>query len=759
VPPAVQAPEPLLIQAWNLRLDALAHEVTRAFAAAGIESILLKGPSIVDWLYEKQEGRAYADVDLMVAPGDWNAAQDVLRDMGFVDGLAPLGHPRMESHTSHPWARAGIEIDLHCTLWGVEAPPETLWRTLSALTEERDVGGKPLRVLAPAARALHLALHAAQHGPIGDKPLEDLYRALGVLPVELWGEAASLAEQLEATGAFVGGLRLMPGGRQVVTALGIQEMASINAVLRAPSVPMAEGFEQLARTRGLRAKLRLVRAEMFPTKPFMRWWMPLARRGSHGLLAAYAWRLVWLTLRTPHGLLAWRRARRRTDAAPLNRGGHRSWMRIAFIGPCPGETGGAPNVGTHLLPELARAGIEVDCYLPAARSEIPASLLSEPGLRFVCEPQAWEWGRWYSRIPLLAFFTGNASRLLAQRRLVREMVMRHRERRYDVVYQFSQTEMPSLRRSARFLPPIVVHPSTHAAGELKWHRREAALSKKCESLGKRFLVRSMLHGRAVVQKRDLANVARVLGISRRFNEHLARDYEVPPDRLGLVPYPIDLDMFRPNGTRDASGGPLWLLFVSRMSARKGVEMVVELSHRLEDLAGRVRIAAVGGPTTWSDYRPLLDELNPRTAESHGNISREDLARSFRRAGVLLQPSLYEPFALTVGEALASGLPVVASDEVGAAEGVDPSVCVTFPAGDIDAFEKAVRDLVDRLEREDLTEVSRRARAEAERLWTPPEITRGLIEELARACGRSSDATPAARPTLDTAERTDVRQVA
>jgi glycosyltransferase involved in cell wall biosynthesis len=738
---AAKPPERLLIQAWNLRLDALAHEVIDAFAAAGIESILLKGPSIVDWLYPKQEGRAYADIDLLVAPWDWASAQEVLSDMDFIDGLAPLGHPRMESRTSHPWVRGGLEIDLHCTLWGIEGPPENVWSVLSALTEQGVVGGRPLTMLNPAARALHVALHAAQHGPVEEKPLQDLRRALEVLPHDLWGEAAALAEQLEATGAFVSGLRLMRGGKQVVTALGLQEMASISAVLRSPSVPMAEGFEQLARTRGVRAKLSLVRAEIFPTRVFMEWWMPLARRGRRGRIAAYAWRVAWLALRTPRGLIAWRQAlRRAARSVPAQREGP---MRVAWIGPTPGETGGAPNVGTQLLQELPRAGVRVDCFVPAARDELPDALLSEPGLRFFCEPQAWSWDRWYSRTPLLAFFTGNAARLAAQRRLVNLMVMRHRERRYDVVYQFSQTEMPSLRRRARFLPPIVVHPSTHAAGELAWHQREVALSRRCEPLAKRMLVRSMLHGRAIAQKRDLARVTRVLGVSRRFSEHLARDYAIPPDRLGVVPNPIDLELFHPNGSRAASRRPIWLLFVSRMSARKGVEMVVELSHRLDDLAGQVRIAAVGGPTTWSDYRPLLDGLNPATAEFHGNISRTDLASAFRRAGALLQPSLYEPFALTVGEALASGLPVVASDEVGAVDGVDPSVCITFPAGDMDAFEATVRDLVDRLEQEDLAKLAERARAEAERLWAPPAITRGLIQELSRACGRHGEVVSAA----------------
>jgi glycosyltransferase involved in cell wall biosynthesis len=734
-------PEGLRLRAWNLRVDGLTSEVTEAFEKADIAAILLKGPSIADWLYAEDSARYYGDVDLLVAPEDWEDAQAVLRGLGFADDLGPLGHPRMESLTSYPWIRGSMDnVDLHCSLWGIEASPEVVWETLSAHTERQRVGRREVSVLAPGPRALHICLHAAQHGLNATQQLEDLRRALASLPPDVWHEAAEFAERLEATGALVTGLRLLPEGRTVVGRLNLQEVMSVTAVLRQPSVPTAEGFEQLARTRGVRAKLALLRAELFPTRGFMEWWVPLAARGRRGLVAAYAWRLAWLAWRTPRGLLAWRRARKhieRTLGTPPDRGDK---LRVAWIGPCPGETGGAPNVGTQLLEELARAGLEVDCYVPAGQEELPRRLRSEPGLRFICEPQAWEWNRWYSRIPLLAFFSGNASRLMAQRRLVVQMVQRHRQRRYDVVYQFSQTELPSLRRRARSLPPIVVHPSTHAAGELEWHRREANLSRRCEPLAKRALVRVMLRSRALVQKRDLAGVARVLGVSRRFSEYLGRDYAIPPERLGVVPNPIDLELFTTNGTHATAKEPVWLLYVSRMSARKGVEMVVDLSHRLDDLAGRVRIIAIGGATTWSDYCPLLEDLNPATAQAYGNISREELARVFHRAGGLLQPSLYEPFALTVGEALASGLPVVASDEVGAIDGVDPSVCSVFPAGDTDAFERSVRELLLRLERDDMVAVSRRARAEAERLWAPPAIAARLIEELAMACGRNGNAS-------------------
>ena len=89
------------------------------------------------------------------------------------------------------------------------------------------------------------------------------------------------------------------------------------------------------------------------------------------------------------------------------------------------------------------------------------------------------------------------------------------------------------------------------------------------------------------------------------------------------------------------------------------------------------------------------------------------------------PSRYEPFALTVAEALASGLPVVVSDQVGAREGVDGRVCRVFADGDLDSFESSVRGLLDDLKSGERDGLSRIARGEAERLFASDAVAQQL----------------------------------
>ena len=296
-----------MLTAWALCVDRLTAELAEAFAEDGVPCILLKGPVIARWLYDDGSVRPYNDCDLLVPPRQLAAAQTILRQRGFADTASPLAHPRLDSHE---WARAEHHVDLHTTLIGIRAEAQTVWDELSSMTETEQVGGVTVQVLGLAARALHIALHAAQHGPEDEKPTEDLRRALLLVSEQTWRDAAELAVRLHAVAAFATGLRLLPAGAELATRLDLAKAVSAEAALRLEPVPLALAFEHLAGVAGWRARLTIVLRELVPTPAFMCWWSPLARRGRLGLAAAYCWRPLYLLVHLGPGFLAWRRARR-----------------------------------------------------------------------------------------------------------------------------------------------------------------------------------------------------------------------------------------------------------------------------------------------------------------------------------------------------------------------------------------------------------------------------------------------------------------
>jgi glycosyltransferase involved in cell wall biosynthesis len=406
-----------------------------------------------------------------------------------------------------------------------------------------------------------------------------------------------------------------------------------------------------------------------------------------------------------------------------------SSLRIAYLGPAPQQGGGVAGVAALLLDELLQLGHTIDCFVAGLDIRLPENLRERSGFTFVEGRSSFRYDLWYSRTELTKFVTGQAMRALAERRLAGELAVRHRAKPYDVVYQFSHIEVFRVGGRHR-TPPLVVHPETHAAGELRWLKLERALSRRCEPLHRRAAARGILGARTLMQQRHTKLASGFICPSRAFQRTLCRDYEIDPALTRVVPNPIDLTSFQPRPGLSRSDGPIRVLYVSRLSVRKGVETVVELSRRLDDLAGSIVIHVIGGRTQWSDYSRLLDDLNLRVASYRGSISAEEMPALMAGSDLLIQPSKYEPFGLTVGEALASGLPVVVTDEVGAAEDVSSQCARVVPAGDVEALESEVRLLVTQIQSGQTAQLRGIARSEAERLFEP----RNVAESVARALG-------------------------
>jgi hypothetical protein len=289
--------------------DVVTLEVVRSLEAAGIKSVVLKGPSIANWLFEEGE-RAYGDSDILVSPSDATSAGKILSELGF-EPFALKHLPGDRPKHSRPWVRKtdGAAVDLHTSLVGVDIPPKTLWKVLSARTEPMRLLDSEVTVLTPEARTLHVVLHAAQHGRQADKPMRDLSVALNRLPEEVWRGASALARELNALPLFGMGLRFLPNGRLLADRLHIPVATTVETALRAEgAVPLSLGLHWLIRGHSSRHKVVFVARKLFPPPEPMRASSSLARRGWLGLIASYPLWWLYLSGRALPALAAYWRA-------------------------------------------------------------------------------------------------------------------------------------------------------------------------------------------------------------------------------------------------------------------------------------------------------------------------------------------------------------------------------------------------------------------------------------------------------------------
>ena len=310
-----QTSSDLLAVARALATDHVSVTVDRRMREVGVRPILIKGASLVSWLYGDGIPRAYADADLLVDPAQIALAEEVLEAEGFATAEGEWGGD-YELH-ARAWVRKSdrTAIDLHRTLPGLrEVAPPRAWSVLDHRRERLEVGGGVVDVLDVPARLLLLALHLTHHTlhyPADTrKTEEDLRRAIARVSADDWRAALRLADELDATARFTAGLRLAEGGDEVADRIGAPPARLLEALRPGSAAPMALGFSRLATAGGARERVRIARQELLPAPSYLRFTSRRARSGPVGLVEEYARRLAHVARYLLPSYLAWRRSRR-----------------------------------------------------------------------------------------------------------------------------------------------------------------------------------------------------------------------------------------------------------------------------------------------------------------------------------------------------------------------------------------------------------------------------------------------------------------
>lgn len=401
-------------------------------------------------------------------------------------------------------------------------------------------------------------------------------------------------------------------------------------------------------------------------------------------------------------------------------------LRIAWISDV-GPGGGVPGMATQLVTGLS----EQDCQLhlfSRAPDELIAKVFSQQVLskiQFSSFPYQWEWGRWYSRDRRMALFASFAKRIKAGEKLIAELLAEHAKCPFDVVVQFSQIELFGLRKYATRLP-LVIFPCVHARGELNSCIEEESIACQCEPGWWRILRKFYLGLRSHIQSRDLPLARKVIGMSNIFNERLKADYRLDRTDFGVVHNPIPLNQI--SACKREADGQIRLLFVGRISVRKGIELLLKAAPQILAKHLDATITIVGAGSLWSNYEPLLNHALPERLLWKKNLPHPEVLSEMERSDILLVPSHYEPGGIVVGEALAAGMLIVASKAVGCAEMLDNDVCLHFVTGDLADFVLAAETAIDRIRTGEPT-LRPKARDQCAQHFSLSVVANALIGEL------------------------------
>jgi glycosyltransferase involved in cell wall biosynthesis len=188
-------------------------------------------------------------------------------------------------------------------------------------------------------------------------------------------------------------------------------------------------------------------------------------------------------------------------------------------------------------------------------------------------------------------------------------------------------------------------------------------------------------------RRAAMNSDAIIAVSRFTASQVETLLHVPADRIRVVTHGVRIP------SQSATPREKLVLFVGAIQRRKNVARLIKAFERLPD---PWRLALAGAPDGFGAVEELSAvKQSPRRAaiDVLGYVSSADLENLYRRASIFAFPSLDEGFGMPILDAMAHGVPVIASNTSAMPEVAGDAALLIDPR-DTEALTGALLQLVD-----------------------------------------------------------------
>ena len=207
----------------------------------------------------------------------------------------------------------------------------------------------------------------------------------------------------------------------------------------------------------------------------------------------------------------------------------------------------------------------------------------------------------------------------------------------------------------------------------------------------RLLIRRW-HSFLGMQRKVVKQLHNIVTVSDCSRQDIARDFGLQPAGISLVHNGIDTEVFRP--ITGVERNPMRLMATCSADAPlKGLRYLLRAYARLLEQYPDLELLLVSKPLPGGKTEKLVRKLGiADKVQFVSGISTEQMVRYYAEAAIAVVPSVYEGFGLPAGEAMACGVPVVATDG-GALPEVVGDAGVIVPVKNVDALVDAIDALL------------------------------------------------------------------
>jgi len=265
-----------------------------------------------------------------------------------------------------------------------------------------------------------------------------------------------------------------------------------------------------------------------------------------------------------------------------------------------------------------------------------------------------------------------------------------------------------------FSGPVLVYNAPGAIGGIKKLRPRAHVC--LYAVNALFRTYSRSEARRVEAAAD-----RIIVCSQFIADDLQTALGRSSSKIRVVHNGVDTQRFRPAPREPGTNGdPVKILFIGRVVPEKGPDLLIKAARLLHGTTHPFKVRILGSSTfaLISDLSPYEQELRAlaepikEAIEFHPSISRSQLLQEYQSADIFCAPSNWDdPFPLTILEAMACGVPTVASRRGGIPEGGGENILYFSPPNAAELAERLAEFLKDSQTRSAWTA---RSRAQAER---------------------------------------------